>query len=72
MNKKRKKWQKVRSGRRILGMIQHVSGDVYLWKATAKHCGKDQGISETKERAVNNILRDCGMSSRQYEVSVED
>ena len=68
--KKKSKWKKVRSGRLILGRIQHVGGGAYLWRS--ERGPKDRGISGDKERAVTNILNDAGVSRRQYEVSVED
>ena len=69
-SKKKRKWKKIRSGRLILGQIQHVGSGTYLWES--KRGGKDRGISGNRENAVNNVLRDAGVSRRQYEVSVED
>ncbi len=71
-------WAKVRSGRRILGMIQKMPSGVYLWKGTAKFSTKDGGVSESKEHAVNNVLKTVSGTGtpegfrRQYEVSVEE
>jgi hypothetical protein len=79
MKKHRLKKFKVRSGRRILGVIEQVGEHGYAWKATASYCSKDRGISGDLERATNNILKDCAGPTgtaegfrRSFEVTVEE
>jgi len=73
------KWKKIRSGRRVLGMIMPLEGGPnHLWKGNSKIGTGDSGVSGTREQAVNNVLRTVSGSGtpdgyrRQYDVNVED
>lgn len=55
-----------------VGVFYTKAGEAYAWSATAKFSGRDRGISDSIERAKNCILKDAGISERQYEVKIEE
>lgn len=69
----RLKWSKIRSGKRVLGMI-HPVGEVYAWKSSRG----DSGVSSSRQQAIDNAIRSHAGSGtadgfrRQYSVSVDD
>lgn len=65
-----KRW-KVRSGRIVLGVVTQI-GQVYGWEAKSAGVFRDSGVTDSLENAGRLILKACGMSPRQYEMSIRE
>ena len=62
----------LRSGRRLLGTIRPAAETrgAYLWSSNFT---KDRGITgEGLDQAIRIILREAGMSPRQFEIDLVD
>lgn len=60
----------LRSGRRILGSIKPTeTRGVYLWSSNFT---KDRGVTEGLDKAIKILLREAGMSLRQFEIDLVD
>jgi len=60
----------LRSGRRLLGSIRPTeTRDVFLWSSSFT---KDRGITTGLDKAIRLVLKQAGMSPRQYVIELVD
>jgi hypothetical protein len=60
----------LRSGRRLLGTIRPTeTRGVFSW---ASNFTKDRGVTTGLDSAISVVLREAGMSPRQYEIDLVD